>query len=196
MSGAFDDVAAVIAKDIRNDVPFAHLVRQLDLPARIVTADEYAAAKQTCDAMDAKPVKGHREWYWRYYQGLIVDRYLAQQKGQWKTFPAEIHVLRLGDVAIATNPFELFLDYGVQIQARSPAEQTFLIELANPFGYAGYVPTERAVKAGGYSAEVLVNMVGPEGGPDAGRRHRGSHWRTVQEVASPHCPRTPVLASP
>ena len=27
-----------------------------------------------------------------------------------------------------------------------------------------YVPTPRAVQAGGYRAEVLVNMIGPEGG--------------------------------
>jgi hypothetical protein len=26
------------------------------------------------------------------------------------------------------------------------------------------VPTPRAVQAGGFSAEVLVNMIGPEGG--------------------------------
>ena len=149
---------------IRVDVPLVHLVRQVDLPARIVTPAEYEAAKKICDEMDAKKVRGHREWYWRGYQGLIVERYLAQQKGQWKTFPIEMHVLRLGDVAIATNPFELFLDYGVQIQARSPAPQTILIELASPAGYAGYVPTPRAVQAGGYSAEVLVNMIGPDGG--------------------------------
>ena len=30
--------------------------------------------------------------------------------------PVEVHVLRLGDVAMATNPFELFLDYGIQIK--------------------------------------------------------------------------------
>ena len=161
---AFEDVAPVIAKDIRSDVPLVHLVRQVDLPARIVTPAEYEAAKKICEEMDAKKARGHTEWYWRGYQGLVVERYLAQQKGQWKTFPIEMHVLRLGDVAIATDPFELFLDYGVQIQARSPAPQTFLIELASPTGYAGYLPTPRAVCAGGYSAEVLVNMIGPEGG--------------------------------
>ena len=73
-------------------------------------------------------------------------------------------MLRLGDVAIATNPFELFLDYGVRIQARSVAGQTILIELASPpLGYAGYVPTPRAVEAAGYSTDVTVNMIGPEG---------------------------------
>ncbi len=36
VADAFFDVAGVIAKDIRTDVPLVHLVRQLDLPTRIV----------------------------------------------------------------------------------------------------------------------------------------------------------------
>jgi hypothetical protein len=35
--------------------------------------------------------------------------------------PIEFHVLRLGEVALATFPFELHLDYGIRIQARSLA---------------------------------------------------------------------------
>jgi len=73
----------------------------------------------------------------------------------------EAHVIRLGDVAICTNPFELFTDYGVRIKARSKALQTFVIQLAGP---GTYLPTERAVKGGHYSAIVQSNLVGPEGG--------------------------------
>ena len=164
---AFDDVAGVIAKDVRTDLPLVHLVRQVDLPAQIVTEAQCADAKTICDEMDAKKARGEagtRRWYWRVYYGMVVDRYHAQQAGKRRIYPVELHVLRLGDVAIATNPFELYLDYGVRIQARSMAGQTILIQLASPpLGYAGYVPTPRAVKAAGYSAEVVVNMVGPEG---------------------------------
>jgi hypothetical protein len=74
--------------------------------------------------------------------------------------PVEIHVMRVGDVSIATNPFELFLDYGVRIKARSKAVLTFLVQIAGQD--CGYLPTERAVKGGGYSAETY--RVGPEGG--------------------------------
>jgi len=74
--------------------------------------------------------------------------------------PIEFHVLRLGDVAIATNPFELYLDYGIRIKARSPATLTFLVQTACQ--QAGYLPTDKAVKGGGYSADKFI--VGPEGG--------------------------------
>ena len=168
IANAFNEAVDVIAKDIRADVPLVHLVRQVDLSARIVTEAECASAKKMCDAMDAKKAKGQagrRRWYWRVYHGMVVDRYHAQQNGDRRTYPIEMHVLRLGDVAIATNPFELYLDYGVQIQARSAADQTILIQLASaPSGYAGYVPSPRAAQAQGYSAEVLVNMIGPKGG--------------------------------
>ena len=39
--------------------------------------------------------------------------------------PVEVHIIRIGDVVIATNPFELYLDYGMRIKGRSPAVQTF-----------------------------------------------------------------------
>src|SRR5437588_12784462 len=73
----------------------------------------------------------------------------------------ELHVIRLGDVAIATNVFELFTEFGIQIKARSRALQTFIIQLAGP---GSYVPTERAARGGGYSAIVESNEVGPAGG--------------------------------
>ena len=64
-------------------------------------------------------------------------------------------------IAIATNPFELFLDYGNKIKARSFAEQTFLVQLAN--GTEGYLPTEKAEKGGHYSAFISSGQVGHEG---------------------------------
>jgi hypothetical protein len=74
--------------------------------------------------------------------------------------PAEIHILRLGDIAVATNPFELYLDYGIRIKARSKAVLTFVVQLSCQ--HSGYLPTEKAVKGGGYSADKYI--VGPEGG--------------------------------
>jgi len=74
--------------------------------------------------------------------------------------PAELHILRLGDVAMATNPFELYHDYATRIEARSTAPLTMLVQLCS--GHSGYLPTERAVRGGGYSADKFI--VGPAGG--------------------------------
>jgi hypothetical protein len=74
--------------------------------------------------------------------------------------PAEFHVIRLGDIALATNPFELFIDYGILMKARSKALLTFLVQLSCQ--HSGYLPNERAARGGGYSADKY--LVGPEGG--------------------------------
>ncbi|MCX6909952.1 MAG: hypothetical protein NTY01_18185 [Verrucomicrobia bacterium] len=172
VAGAFEDVAGVIANDIRADVPLVHRVRQVELPARIITEAEYTVAKKVCEEIDGRKTRKNTDAWTRHFYGLVAERYLAQQKGGWKTYTLEMHVLRLGDVAIATNPFELFVDYGVQIQARSPAVQTFLIQLATSSQHpAYYVPTPRAVAGGSlnekpftnYSATAAANMIGPEG---------------------------------
>src|SRR5690606_14820410 len=90
-----------------------------------------------------------------------IDRYEAQKAGEVDPYRMELHVIRLGDVAIATNSFELFTQFGIQMKSRSPALQTFVIQLAGP---GSYVPTELAAHGGGYSAIVESNKVGPEGG--------------------------------
>ena len=66
-------------------------------------------------------------------------------------------------MVICTNTFELFSDYGVQMKARSRAAQTFLIQLVGG-GTACYLPTERAMRGGGYSAVVQSNLISPKGG--------------------------------
>ena len=173
VADTFDDVSGVIAQDIRMDVPLAHRVRSLDLPARIVSAEEYAVAKKVCDEIDAKTELGKSDHWKRNFYGLVVDRYQAQQKGEQTTYLMELHTIRLGDVAISTSPFELFVDYGIQIEARSPAVQTFQVQLTGAIDqHAYYLATPRAVAGGmitsnpftNYSATVMSNLVGPDGG--------------------------------
>ncbi|MBM3859723.1 MAG: hypothetical protein FJ395_08755 [Verrucomicrobia bacterium] len=150
------DVCKLARRDIRADVPFAHKVEDIALPVRKVTEKEVAEAQKEIEALKKKGDKSRRSaWYQK-----TIDRYKTQE--QEPTFTVEVHVLRIGDIAIATNPFELFHDYGAQMKARSKAEQTFVIELTG--GWGRYLPTVRAVAGGGYSAVVQSGMVGPEGG--------------------------------
>lgn len=70
-------------------------------------------------------------------------------------------MIRIGDIVFATNPFEYYVDYGVQIKVRSPAVQTFLVQLA---GEGTYVPSPRSVSGGGYGSVPASNVIGTEGG--------------------------------
>ena len=156
ISGAVDDVFELAKGDVRTDVTLVHHVEQIELPVRRVTEEEAQEARAMCEELSKKP-ELQRRMLW--YQA-VVDRYDEQQSN--RHYPMELHTIRLGDVAIVTNPFELFLDYGIRIKARSKAVQTFVIQLTGASG--GYLATERAVQGGGYSAVVESTRVGPEGG--------------------------------
>lgn len=73
----------------------------------------------------------------------------------------DIAAVRIGDMAIVSNPFELYVDYGVRIKAQSPAVQTFVVQLA---GSGSYLPTDRAVGEGSYGAIERSCVVGPRAG--------------------------------
>ena len=48
------------------------------------------------------------------------------------------------------------------MKARSPAQQTLVLQLTNGCGM--YLPTALAIEGGSYSGLPHVNIVGPEGG--------------------------------
>lgn len=85
----------------------------------------------------------------------ILRRYEEQDKTS--TLPMEMHIVAMGDIAFATNRFELYMDYQHRIQARSPFTQTFIVQLCAQPGLkgGGYLATERGVWGVGYSASVF-----------------------------------------
>ncbi|MBC7353641.1 MAG: neutral/alkaline non-lysosomal ceramidase N-terminal domain-containing protein, partial [Thermogutta sp.] len=117
------DAYNVARQELYPDVPFEHRVLNVDLPLRVVTDEEARTAREeAAKLVDQPALRMKMLWYQR-----VAERYERQQQlppDQWKK-SYEIHVIRLGDVAIATNPFELFVDFGLQIQSRSKATQTF-----------------------------------------------------------------------
>ncbi|MBN1911228.1 MAG: hypothetical protein JW818_15895 [Pirellulales bacterium] len=156
LARAVDDAYEVARSDIHYRVPMVHVVKTIELPARMVTEEEVADAKTRYDALKKKKSPNPGDLY---RLKLVLDRYQRQKTSPF--YAMELHVLRLGDVAITTNPFELYTDYGIQMKARSKALQTFVIQLAGP---GKYLPTAEAVKHGGYSTAVRSCAVGPKGG--------------------------------
>ncbi|MFO7906979.1 MAG: hypothetical protein R6U98_30260 [Pirellulaceae bacterium] len=154
---AWEDVHEVARKDTRSEAVLRHQVQEIDLPYREVTEAEVAECRKQAAQYADDPAQ---KWNYRWNQA-VVERYERQQAGKPEIHEMELHALRLGDVAIATNEFELFTDYGIQMKSRSPAVQTFVIQLT---GSAGYLPTRRAVRGGGYSAVIQSSRVGPKGG--------------------------------
>ena len=57
----------------------------------------------------------------------------------------------------------MYMDYMHRLQARSPFEQTFVIQLSMP-GQGHYLGTARSMANRGYGNVAANSTVGPEGG--------------------------------
>ena len=148
--------------EAQSDVVFEHRVVDIPLPLRRATLTDVQSAKRAIrDYVQDKDgdIDYNDVAHMQVHLG-ILKRFEIQDK--MDNILVESHFIRLGSIAIATNPFELFLDYGNQIKARSVCEQTFLIQLAN--GSDGYLPTAKAEAGGHYSAFLSSGQVGHVGG--------------------------------
>jgi hypothetical protein len=76
----------------------------------------------------------------------------AREAQHLADFPPQVTIplqaFRIGEIAIAAAPCEVFAETGLAIKRASPFEQTFTIELAND--YAGYLPPREQHELGGY----------------------------------------------
>lgn len=155
LMNAVENTLPYVSKDMRSGPVIRHDVSIVRLPATKITkevADEYRKkadeiAKKTGDASNG----------WCLWMRRVVKRY----EKPVAAISVEMHVVRVGDIVFATNPFEYYLDYSDCIKLKSPAVQTFLVQLA---GGGSYLPSERSVKGGGYGSVPASFIVGPEGG--------------------------------
>ena len=191
IADAVTSVLPVMEETVDWNPVFAHRMERVELSRRRLSKQDIKTPRKThhrpqletveeaferlreeyrtmCRRIEEQPeLKRKRGWfdaitgvYWRMARASrVLDRFELQKTQP--AVPVEVHVIRLGDMAIATNPFELYLDFGIQVKARSKAVQTFVVQLA---GNGSYVPTERSAAGGAYGAIPESTEVGPEGG--------------------------------
>jgi neutral ceramidase len=89
------------------------------------------------------------------------ERIYAERTLRMAEMPPRIDVplqaLRVGDLAIATVPFEVFVEIGLEVKGKSPFADTFVMSLAN--GAYGYLPTAAHHELGGYETWLGTNQV-------------------------------------
>jgi len=148
--------------DHQSDIKFEHHVHNMQLPLRRATLTEYNRAvkavrdfvRETERDVDFNDLANLQQ-----YLG-IIRRFDLQERVE--TLDTEVHIIRMGSVVFATDPFELFLDFANQIKARQLCEQSFLVQLC--CGAEGYLPTEKAEIHGHYSAFIPSGTTGHVGG--------------------------------
>ncbi len=169
------DIYSWAQKDIQTQVPVRHIRLDMHLSRREITQQERQWCVENIEKMKqavpdpaACTPEEYRIAYSRYESvkgrnERAIQRCDLQQEDP--TIPMEAHVVQVGDIAFATNRFELYMDFMHRLQARSPFIQTFVIQLAGDEG-GTYLATARSAANKGYGASLFCNHVGAKGGQE------------------------------
>jgi hypothetical protein len=148
---AADALAAVAKMTFSDKWELDGAVATVRLPYRKLTKDELAGT-----------VPGAQ----RFVDPMIYERAmpkLVERIRTRKTQPAEVQVLRMGDVLIAGIPAEYFVEHGLRIKEQAFPAHALVAGFTN--GMVGYVPTAEAFKRSGYETTLgPPSRLAPEAG--------------------------------
>jgi len=120
-------------------VPLDARVTELEFAVRKANEAEFAWARQVLKDAGSG-------------QLTTLPQIYARETALLSQYPDKVRLivqsLRIGDLAIAAIPCEVFAEIGLELREKSPFGATFTIELAG--GYNGYLPTPRQHELGGY----------------------------------------------
>ena len=173
---AFDEVLSWARKDIRYDLVIGNRKLRIDMPRFVPSDAEVAAARRFLAAHPESPKPAAGEINdldrrkqadlfvtYRRWANLMIRTSEEMKKNPGATIPCYTSIARLGDIAFASNPYELYLDFAHRMQAQSPFAQTFIVQLSVG-GEGGYLATGRSHANRGYGAVAYSCRVSPEGG--------------------------------
>ena len=156
--------ARIACNYIEESPIFDHMILPMQLPIRKVEEADYQAAVAEVETIHKQFSPEHpmsmADLVAAFEPQGVILRYRQQQISEFYRF--QCHVLRLGDAALVTNPFELYHEFAQRLKARACASQVFVVQLAN--GAGGYLPTQAAVLGGSYSSKPASTVCGPDGG--------------------------------
>jgi neutral ceramidase len=135
--------------EFRDDAVLAHSWRDLSIPVRLPAASRLEWAREVI----GKAERGENVDAW----DLLFAHGADTLQGIYGSRPVDtvaVHALRIGDLAVATQPCELYCQFGLDIKRRSPASATAVFGLVD--GFNGYCPTIYGVRGGGYSGEPIL----------------------------------------
>lgn len=148
------DVAAKVA-DAAGRASYKNTARldarytELPVASRKPDAQLMAWAAKTIADPTLDPAKGNLS--------AIYARRTARMAEQPATLKMPLQVVRVGDVALATMPCEVFCEIGLEYKKRSTIKPGWMVSLAH--GYYGYLPTPRHHALGGYETWMGTNRL-------------------------------------
>jgi len=126
----------------------AHSYEDLKIKVRLPEPDRLVEARKVLARVDAgENIRGMQ---------LIMafgTVHLQEVYGENPVDSLRVHAVRIGDVALVTQPCELYCQFGLDIKRRSPAPITAIVGLAD--GFSGYCPTIYGILGGGYSGQPI-----------------------------------------
>jgi len=144
---AAETLRLVHEAELRPDLVLGHALDDVPLAVRLPTEAELARARSVKAAGEEKAGRGE---YVLKVDGVLR---LHDEFGKSPVDTLALHAVRAGDLALATNPCELYCQFGLDLRRRSPGTATAVVQLAD--GFSGYCPTIYGHLGGGYSGEAL-----------------------------------------
>ena len=141
----------------QDDSRLEYANRMIKIPLRKVPEHELSKARSILDEHPEPMWKQGEEgtaaiWEWMYAVSKLNLEKMIRKDPE---FDFGIQVLKIGDFALVGLYGTVFVEAQLRIKMESPAARTFVASNAN--GYAGYVPTPRALERGGYETVTGTN---------------------------------------
>lgn len=130
------------------DPVLKHIYKDIKVGIRLPSTERLLEAREVLSKIDAGENIRGMEMIKAYGAIRLQEAYGSHP---FELIP--IHAIRIGELAIVTQPFELYSQFGLDMKRRSPVSTTMVVGLAD--GFHGYCPTINGILGGGYSAMPL-----------------------------------------
>lgn len=146
----FDETMRLYKEITFDDDPvLKHEYHDLKVAVRLPSAEQLVEGRKILKRIDAGENIRGMEMIMAFGAVSLQEKY---SDSPFDILP--VHAVRIGDLAMVTQPCELYCQFGLDIKRRSPVSNTIVVSLTD--GRGGYCPTIYGFLGGGYSGAPIA----------------------------------------